>query len=336
MAIAGAAIAGGVTVQRRLYLHGNRLGRGVQDRRIHVALDSHLAGGAARGVFQCHRPVHAQALRATCGELLQIWRVALAEQDQRRIAALQFARDAGEVGQRELPVHRRRQRAAPGVEDLECLRTCRVLRGEVGDDRIGDDAEQLVHCPRFVQGHRLDLAPVLAAAALDHVAGKRPRTAGKADQRDRGVQFAANRAHGIHDIAQLDVHVGYGEFRDVGHAADRALELRTLAIGEVQAKAHRVRHGQDVGKQDRGIQRKTAQRLQRHFTGQFRVLGQGQEAAGLRARRPVFRQVAAGLAHQPDRRAVDGFAAQGTQEATIEGRVVSGHVGIHQRGASAP
>ena len=45
--------------------------------------------------------------------------------------------------------------------------------------------------------------------------------------------------------------------------------------------------------------------------------GTAAEAAGLRPRRPVFRQVAAGLAHQPHRRGVDGFAAERAQETVV-------------------
>ena len=37
--------------------------------------------------------------------------------------------------------------------------------------------------------------------------------------------------------------------------AHRALELRPLALGEIEAEAHRVGHGQDVGEQDRRVER---------------------------------------------------------------------------------
>jgi hypothetical protein len=115
--------------------------RRVQDRRIQVALDGDLAGSAACGFLQGHRPVHAQALRAAAGQVFQIVRVAFAEQDQRGVAALEFARDAPEVGQRKLPIHRRRQGAAPGIEHLQHLCAGSALRREVGDRRIGDHAK---------------------------------------------------------------------------------------------------------------------------------------------------------------------------------------------------
>src|SRR5207342_2923209 len=99
--------------------------------------------------------------------------------------------------------------------------------------------------------------------------------------------------------------------------ADRALELGAFALDEVQAQAHGVGHGEDVGEQDRGVEREAAQRLQRDFAGEFRGLGHRQEAAGLGARGAVLGQVAAGLAHQPDRGAVDGLTAQGAEETIV-------------------
>ena len=35
-----------------------------------------------------------------------------------------------------------------------------------------------------------------------------------------------------------------------------ALEARALALGEMQSEAHRIRNGQDVGEQDRRVERK--------------------------------------------------------------------------------
>ena len=46
----------------------------------------------------------------------------------------------------------------------------------------------------------------------------------------------------------------------------------------------------------------------------------------LSAQRPVLGQVAAGLAHEPDGRAVDGLAAAGAEEAVVGG-VGTGRVG---------
>jgi hypothetical protein len=63
----------------------------------------------------------------------------------------------------------------------------------------------------------------------------------------------------------------------VRRRADRTLELRAFAVSEVQAEAHRIGHGEDVGKQDRGVELEPRQRLQRDLAGQFRGLGQARK-----------------------------------------------------------
>ena len=59
---------------------------------------------------------------------------------------------------------------------------------------------------------------------------------------------------------------------------------------------------QNVGEQDGGIETEATHRLQRDFSGQFRGEAQIEEAAGLGANLPIFRQIAASLPHHPDRR----------------------------------
>ncbi|KAG1606113.1 hypothetical protein G6F46_013230 [Rhizopus delemar] len=108
-------------------------------------------------------------------------------------------------------------------------------------------------------------------------------------------------------------------------------EFRAFAFDEVQLQAHRIGNGEDVREQDGRVQREAAQRLQGDFAGDLRGLGHGQEAAGLGPGRTVFRQVAAGLAHQPDGGAVHRFAAQGAQQAIVAER--AGHDG-HSLGES--
>ena len=119
----------------------------------------------------------------------------------------------------------------------------------------------------------------------------------------------ADFAHCIRDVAQFPARVRHLQRADRGFVAQRPLEFRSFALGEVQPEAHRVGDGQDVGKEDRGIEREAIEGLQRHFGCIRRVLGECEEAAGLLAGCVVFREVAARLAHQPDRR-VFGFLAR--------------------------
>ena len=53
--------------------------------------------------------------------------------------------------------------------------------------------------------------------------------------------------------------------------AHRALEFRALAGFEFQSQIHGMRNGQDVGEQNRGIERKAIDRLQRDFAGDLRI-----------------------------------------------------------------
>ena len=119
--------------------------------------------------------------------------------------------------------------------------------------------------------HGLDGAEIVArAAAFHHVAGQRVRAAGKADQRHAAGQRTPDFADRIHHIAQLRIRIGHRQIADRPFVAQRPLELRTFAFGEVQAQAHRVGDGEDVGKQDRRIEFEARQRLQRHLAGQCR------------------------------------------------------------------
>ncbi|KIF84001.1 hypothetical protein TSA66_01250, partial [Noviherbaspirillum autotrophicum] len=96
--------------------------------------------------------------------------------------------------------------------------------------------------------------------------------------------------------------------------AQRALELGAFAFGEIQAQAHGVGHGEDVGKQDGGVQRVAVQRLQGDFGGVVGAFCQAQEGAGALAGGAVLGQVASCLAHQPQRRVIGRLAQQGAQE----------------------
>jgi hypothetical protein len=173
---------------------------------------------------------------------------------------------------------------------------------------------------RAVQ-HALDVREVLAAAALDHVGADRPRTAREADQRHAAPELAADQAHRVHHVAQLALGVRHRQPVDVGRAAHRAGDLRPLARLELEPDVHRVRDGEDVGEQDRGVEAVTLERLQRDLAGQLRVHAQVEEAAGLRARGAVLGQVAPGLAHHPQRRARRRLSQQrAQQQVVLQGR----------------
>jgi hypothetical protein len=127
----------------------------------------------------------------------------------------------------------------------------------------------------------------------------------------------ANGAHRVHHVAQVLLRIGNRQRLDVRCTAHHLLEARTFAGLEVQAEPHGVRHGEDIGEEDRGIQWIAIQRLQGHLAGELRIHAQAHEVTGLGAAGPVFGQVAAGLAHHPHRGDVDRLLEQGTKETVV-------------------
>ena len=83
-----------------------------------------------------------------------------------------------------------------------------------------------------------------------------------------------------------------------------------------------MRDDQDVGEQDRGVEAEAADRLQRHLLGEPRSVAEVEERARLFAGLPVFRQIAARLAHDPDRQRPDRLRRSSTRKIALAGRCV--------------
>ena len=65
--------------------------------------------------------------------------------------------------------------------------------------------------------------------------------------------------------------------------------------------------------------------LQSHFRGHLGIVAEGDEVLRPASKSAVFRQGAARLAHEPDRRPIQGFPAQGAKQAGNGG---GGHAGL--------
>ena len=94
------------------------------------------------------------------------------------------------------------------------------------------------------------------------------------------------------------------------------LELRARAILEPNPAAQRIRHYQDVGEQDRGIEAVASDGLQGGFRRELGRIAELEKVSCLAAQRAIFGQVAPGLAHQPDRRPCGWHFLQRIQRAT--------------------
>src|SRR5258705_11873951 len=100
------------------------------------------------------------------------------------------------------------------------------------------------------------------------------------------------------------------------------LEAWALALGEIKSQSHRIGNGENIGKKYRSIERETGERLQRDLGGEVRALAKFEEASGAGASLVVFRKIAAGLPHDPDRRIRGRFTQQRAQEDIV---LRSGH-----------
>ena len=150
-------------------------------------------------------------------------------------------------------------------------------------------------------GHHPRRRLIRRALSGHHVGRDRPRRAAEADQRDLRIEFAAHAAQRLIDRLEL-AEVGLPRQRcDLLRRVQR-IEPRAFAGLEPHRAAERVGNDQNIREDDRGIEVEAADRLQRDFGGVFRREAQIEKAAGLGAQFAIFRQIAAGLPHHPDRR----------------------------------
>jgi hypothetical protein len=128
-----------------------------------------------------------------------------------------------------------------------------------------------------------------------------PRRATKADQRDVRIELAAYPAQRLIDRLEF-AEVAVPRQRPDLLRRLQGIEPRPFADLEPDRTAQRVGDQENIREDDRGIEVEAADRLERHLGGIFRREAQIEKAARLGAQFAIFRQIAAGLAHHPDRR----------------------------------
>jgi hypothetical protein len=107
--------------------------------------------------------------------------------------------------------------------------------------------------------------------------------------------------------------VSDGKFFNIGGGLDFEIHLDAAGFAEAIRLAHRLGNHEDVAEQNRGVKTEPADRLQRDFGGEFGRLDELQESVFL-LELAIFRQRASRLAHEPDRRTVNGAAAAGVEK----------------------
>jgi hypothetical protein len=164
------------------------------------------------------------------------------------------------------------------------------------------------------QGLRARVVP--RGSALDEVAREREGRAGEPDQRD--PQLLAEQADRLE--GERFVHLGFegAEPSHTARVADRVLHHRAETGFDPNRHADRRERDHDVREHDRGVERHPPERLEGELDGE---LGRPDdlEDVAIPAQLPVLGQVSAGLAHEPHRGAVDGFAPEGAQESVVHG-----------------
>ena len=90
----------------------------------------------------------------------------------------------------------------------------------------------------------------------------------------------------------------------------------SFAARELEPDAERFDDQQDVGEENRAVDAQALDRLERHLRRRVGVPAKLEEREAL-TQRAILRQVASGLAHQPDRRVRGGLPSRGAQQREI-------------------
>ncbi len=229
------------------------------------------------------------------------------------LALPQFRDDAARRRDDILAEARLVERAGPAVEQLHRIGPGLDLRRQMLDRGVRDLVDEIAEPVGIGKGPALRMREIAARAAFDHVGRDRPRASGKADERDLARQRRLDAAHGVVDrgepLRRAEALEPFG-----GSARAHRLEHRALAVAKRDRLAERMRHHQYVREQDRRIHAEAADRLQRRLGGELGREAEIEEGWGAFPELAIFRQVAPGLAHQPERRHRQSFAGKRPQE----------------------
>src|SRR4029079_11005022 len=153
-----------------------------------------------------------------------------------------------------------------------------------------------------LKGVRVAISPeprtglVLAAAALDPVGRNGPRRAAKADHRHAIRQLR-------HDAGQSLIDRGKSASRRAPVepcqilAVPYRLELRPLALDELDLLPEGIGHDEDIGEDDGSVEIEPAQGLERYLGGKRRIEVKVEEGTGLGPDLAIFGEIAPSLTH---------------------------------------
>ena len=244
-----------------------------------------------------------------------------AEVDDRHAEVLHGADEAFRGYESVVVVVGQRERTNPAVEDLDDVGAGLDLETAVFDQ----DCDQLVQkhapCDRLAIHQFLGLDVVARSAAFDHVAGQRVRRAAEADDAEAIAEVRGDFLDGAGDVGEVIGPIG-AQGRHIGRSAHGMMHDRPFAGLELEGQAHGLERKQQVGKDDGRVDAELFSSGDGDFGGDLRLLADLDQRVVL-ADVAILLHVAAGLAQKPDRRAIDGLAQAGADEAvTGEKRVL--------------
>ena len=277
---------------------------------VEVPLDAAVVADPLPGDVERHAPVDADHVAADGRPLLEQVRVAGREVDRGHVDRLEHAR---RVGRDELAVVGDRERAGPGVEELDRVRARSGAGGDVQSECLGELLHQRVPDLRLRVHARLGQLELARGLALDQVARDRERAAREADD---GLVLAQRLAHEPHRLERPGHRLlrhGHDQPLDVGERAHRRGDDRPDVLDQLDLDAHPEHREHDVGEHHRRVHVVPPNRLQRHLRAELR-LARDLEQPVLLAQLAVLRQRAPGLAHEPDGRALYGLPPGGAYE----------------------
>ena len=208
-----------------------------------------------------------------------------------------------------------RQTLGPALEDLQHLGPGISLHLQIMGRGLNQYLKQGCNLVRLGIGVGTGLCTLAlsdaARLAVQHIGRDRPGCSGKADQCPARFKLRSNQRQGLTHLFQGFPSAG----RQVAHGLDRRQATQSWPFTSLEPDLLPQGSGnqQYVGKDDRGVKTEPTHRLQGRLSGFFRIQAEGNEIRCRRSQGPVFRQVAPGLTHEPDRRASARFSGENLQ-----------------------
>jgi hypothetical protein len=202
-----------------------------------------------------------------------------------------------------------RQYARPTIEDLHRLGAGLKLANEIFRRSLDQQRDQFAEGLWMPVSEKPRRSLVRSAAAGDHIGRHRPWRATEPNECDVGRQLwfdASNSLVNRRKRRVIDLPLQLPKRRHI----DERIKPRSLSGFERDSLTERMRHDQNIRKQNRRIKAEAPNRLQRHLGRQLRIEAEVEKRRGLLANGPVFRQIPARLAHEPDRRDGQPFIGQ--------------------------